>query len=57
MDRFWCTQSNEKKKLQIEKIELAAAYENKICLSKNESKDLKELLNKNQIPSLYANFY
>lgn len=49
--------NKRKKMLSLEEIIPEKAYENKIELSENKKKDLKELISKNLIPSYYADFY
>lgn len=42
---------------EIKTINLKAAYTSKLPISQNKKKDLQELLQKNIIPKVYANFY
>ncbi|CAG9772186.1 unnamed protein product [Ceutorhynchus assimilis] len=49
--------NKRRKMLSLEEITLEKAYQNKLELSENKKKDLRELISKNLIPNYYADFY
>lgn len=52
-----CMRNKRKKMSKIEDISLHKAFLQRLELSDHKKKDLRDLVNKNLIPSYYADFY